>query len=533
MSSLFCTPPPPVPPGGPSDWAAAVYGNCFANLQRLGRWVRGTRSARSGESPAPFFQSVAAGGVGGGTRPVNVYVVVHGWAPGYRAAVQAQGGRLLWWSDAAAAGGRWAADWAWVGVQGADPALVVNGTGLLQSIVANDPAAIVLAYSWIDNSATDGSFADFDQVYRSEAHTNINGLRLAAALETALAPSFWQSPASSLRLIGHSHGAKVATVAALTLERRGRRVNHLTLLDPPEGEAPLAANAANLLGFYLEQLTITDPRGDQSRGTFVDNYASIFGKGYAGTPNLERVVEVALQPSRLYSVTAPGDRHTYAAAWYGAAAQAARIFQQPPLGLAWPPPPVQYQPALNQTWPTGTTQPGQWILQTGASLRGAFSYAAPTLAVSTRAIRGNVTGTAAAGLLFTPVLGAPGTASVFQGGYRNSLLADGYGLAFDCTWTGAQAGDYLVVTAQSPDTREQEVVLVLDGRSAPQGQFPVAFNANVSSLLEALTLVIYYVPAANNSIGRVLVSNFRSVMVTTASAAAEVAPILGVVESTA
>lgn len=91
---------------------------------------------------------------GGATLP-TIYVLAHGWTPGYRAAVNSQAGNLLWWGANASVKGVWSSDWAWSPVVAPlSPTFPVNSTGLLQSIVALDPTAVVLAYSWIDDSAT-------------------------------------------------------------------------------------------------------------------------------------------------------------------------------------------------------------------------------------------------------------------------------------------------------------------------------------------------------------------------------------------
>src|SRR6185295_13101695 len=151
------------------------------------------------------------------------------------------------------------AAWAWSPVSGDSPALPVNPTGVLQAIKAFDPRSTVLAYSWIDDSATDGSFEELDEVYQSEAYTQVNGIRLANALIRTLVAGFWTNPANKLHLIGHSHGSKVVTVAALTLQNLGLPLAQLTLLDATESEGTLNANGANFLGFYLQQMTIADP----------------------------------------------------------------------------------------------------------------------------------------------------------------------------------------------------------------------------------------------------------------------------------
>jgi hypothetical protein len=504
-------PAPPAPPNGPSDWNDAVHGNRFNNLERLGRWTGGSKPVPA--DPSGSFQPVAAGSLGGGSSPVTIYVVAHGWAPGYRAAVEQQGGNLLWWGAKANVNQVWASYWSWSPVTAplSPPFPVSNG--LLPSIAAWDPGAVILAYSWIDESATDGGYSNTDEVYQSEAYTNTNGIRLANALEQAIVPSFWDSPTGQLHIIGHSHGSKVATVATLTLQSWNRRVARLTILDAPESEGTLAINAANLLGFYLEPMKIANPSYDCAAGTFVDNYASYFGVAYSGTKNLQSIVEVALAPSQLYYGDDPGDQHSYAAAFYAGAAAGSQAQGTPLLGLAWPPPPAVYQPALNQGWPGGTTQKSQWSLQPGPSIIGTFGYDTAPLTVSKAApFLGNVTGTPLTGLTF----GAWPGYSIFTGSYWNPIDGDGYGVAFDVLWTAPMPGDYLVVSSESPEENAQEVLLVMDGVSAPRGLIPVAFNADVSSLFYPVWFYIYYLAGPGNSQGKVTVSNFRLVEVTSA-----------------
>ena len=98
---------------------------------------------------------------------------------------------------------------------------------LAAAIARDDPKATVLGFSWIDDSAT--ALSPFD-AWKSEANTDLNGQRLAAALGQVLAPTF-PGRGGRIHLIGHSHGAKVATVAAIALERPPAQ---LTLLDSPE-----------------------------------------------------------------------------------------------------------------------------------------------------------------------------------------------------------------------------------------------------------------------------------------------------------
>jgi hypothetical protein len=300
-------------------------------------------------------------------------------------------------------------------------------------------------------------------------------------------------------------------VAALTLQQRGRRVAHLTILDAPECELTLEANGANLLGFYLEQMQIANPSYDCAAGVFLDNYVSYFGVNYAGSSNLQNIVEVGLDPSQLYSTDDPGSQHTYAAAWYGGAAAGAASQKEPPLGLAWPPPPARYSPALNQNWPTGVNQYNQWQLAAGAPISDTFAYQANALSIKQVSTSGNVQGNPSTKLLFGPW----STYSIFHGHYANSPDSDNYGLSFDLLWNAPQVGDYFVVTVESPDERVEEVLLVMDGQSAPAGKTSVAISVDASSYVSWLPIHIYFFTAT--SISHLFISNFGIISVTSAS----------------
>jgi hypothetical protein len=525
MSNKPCTPAPEPPPNAPSDWRDAVHGNCFSNIERLGQWTGKTKVLQPKTDPSPYFEPVTQGSLGGGTNPPPIYVVAHGWAPGYRDVVEEHGGHLLWWDRDAHAGGIWTSDWAWTPVT-ADTdwygKVKVNTTGLLQQILVLEPNAVVLAYSWIDDSATGGSLLDLVDVYRSEAYTNLNGIRLANALEQAIAPSFWTADGCSLRLIGHSHGAKVVTVAALTLQHRGRPVSHLTTLDAPETESALALNGANLLGFYLEDMVIGNPSHGGPGGAFVDNYASYFGVAYAGTPNLKNVVEVALNGYHLYCFldicdeSGASGAHTYAAAWYGGAAAGAKEQNEEALGLDWPPPPKAYRPALNQNWAGGgSTEHKQWHLEPGRSIRDTYTYHTKPLAVRTERIRGNVTGDPSTRLIFGGSAETPPTYSMFEGTYRNPKDdKDDYGIAFDLVWIMPRIGDYLVV-AMDDYGGAPEVLLVMDGQSFPGGKTSVAINCDVAAG-PTYAIYIYFLAKLDATalpLDLVFVSNFRTVVV--------------------
>jgi len=518
--------PPPPPASAPSDWTDAVNGNAFSNLERLNQWIGNDVNILPGEDPSDNFVPVAQSSIGGGPIPPAIYVVTHGWAPGYRAAVEAANGKLLWWGKnaagaasrmerTAAATTRWASDWAWCAVDA--PALPISTTGLLQQIYDFDPHAVILAYSWIDDSATDPLDVtdpwDVTEVYRSEAYTHTNGLRLADALVSAIDPSFWQGPKPQLRLIGHSHGSRVVTVAAATLQHRGLPVSKLTILDSPEDELTLFGNGANLLGFYFRRMVLAPaPKG--ARGVFVDNYVSLFGECYSLDPALASIVDVALQPGKLFTcLLDPGDCHTYAASFYAGAAAGAEAENEGALGLAWLTPPASHNPALNQNWPTGVDAANQWFLQTGDPIQDASSYATAPLAVTPISQSGTVSGDPASGLVFGSANGAPGGFSSFQGTYVNYTGGDGYGLAVDVNWTGAQPGDYLVIAMESPEDFELETLLVVDGASAPPPYTSVAICSFASTLTSflPLPLSIFFYAAGSNSTSQAQIANFRLV----------------------
>lgn len=494
---------------------AAVHSNCFGDLQRLGVWTGGTTAIAHKVSPAKKFQPVT-GTIPGG----SVAVLVHGWAPGFRPAVDKAGGKLQWWSDGAVdSTGIWASDWAWVPFSGTDRNQTpVTATGFLQELLVYDSHTIVLGYSWIDDSATLLEHdTQLDLVYRSEAYTNVNGLRLAAALQKTLEPSFWSGSGNRLHLIGHSHGSKVATVAALALQSRGLRVDHLTVLDSPESTGTLRVNASNLLGHYLNQLTTWNGTGTRGNATFVDNYVSEFGAAFAGSANADRIVNVVLNPL-IFSCGDLGNRHSYAAAWYAGAARAASSAKPPlpPIGFAWPPPQTP-NPALNQEWPGNS----QWTLKAGApgSLgcgfsAPAWSYTTRSTSITTNGSTGNVSGSPAAGLVFTADTGSGVKNSSFSGSTDYYSLTQ-YGIAFDVEWTEPVSGDYLVVTGSVPGTpSSQEVLLVMDGQSAVGGRNPVSINAEVGLWLD---FDVYYLPAKLNHAGRVKLSDFRRIEVGSAS----------------
>lgn len=100
---------------------------------------------------------------------------------------------------------------------------------------------------------------------QSEGFTQLSGLEMAQAITAALSPAFFLGQ-GLLHLMGHSHGSKVATVAALALDQQGLPITQLTLFDSPETgpnalginfSLPGLAGAQNFLWYYLAQMNIS------------------------------------------------------------------------------------------------------------------------------------------------------------------------------------------------------------------------------------------------------------------------------------
>ena len=248
------------------------------------------------------------------TEP-RVHVMTHGWGPGMRPVVDAHEGFLhVWHPDAETEDGRRFDRWF---------------GPLADAILADDSEAAVLAYSWIDESATNDGVT---KSVKSQLRTTVNGQRMAVAVREALGEG-----EHSLHFIGYSHGAKVATVGASLVEPVPI---HLTILDSPDSLVPALGGALNDLGSYLrllapeleadESFVATD--GDARPRTFVDNYISAFGTQYGSQAGLGSVVDVTLDPEgHVLEEAASG--HAYAWAWY------LRTAQDPSLGIgyAWSP----------------------------------------------------------------------------------------------------------------------------------------------------------------------------------------------------
>ena len=294
----------------------------------------------------------------------DVYVLVHGWAPGYISWVKNYEDKfhqvLEWWQtipsnyhgaaekrqyqaikklDTSGAGPE--SPWLLDGYP--DPvtqnSTIVSAGGLTQDLLKTDPNAVVLAYSWLDDSATSikteniSPFKDLpidipipQDAYHSEAETTVNGARLAVALEQVLGTE--SQFGGKLQLIGHSHGSKVATVAAdlLTTAPSADRltVNQLTTLDSPESDSyggpELAeAGATNDNWYFMQDLNISqNPSQSTASSTFIDNYISAVDEPYdkieytkqGVSYNLSQVVDTVLYAWPLYRIPANGQTST-------------------------------------------------------------------------------------------------------------------------------------------------------------------------------------------------------------------------------
>jgi hypothetical protein len=281
---------PPSPVGVPA--APQTNVSRYPALAHLGRW-NGTT-----------FIPVAAGSIAAGPT----IVISHGWSPGYLATYQ----RLQ------AASPTLVTAWTPGLVDGSGVSMLTDFVALAVALQAADPSAAVVMFSWIDQSATPASPLE---ARRARLAAEVNGHRLAVAINQALAPDF-AAKGGQIHLIGHSFGANVVTTAALALDHRPRQ---LTLLDSPEIELTRLGGAKNDLQYTL-------PRIDIGRGpgqTFVDNYISLLGQQYSTVPGLDQIVDVRTQPPSGSSA----EKHSFAIVWYTDSVAGSH----PSVGYGWSP----------------------------------------------------------------------------------------------------------------------------------------------------------------------------------------------------
>jgi pimeloyl-ACP methyl ester carboxylesterase len=217
----------------------------------------------------------------GSIPPSHLYVITHGWEPGWDRAI-AENPDLRCWQD---------------------PECEPWMRSLAQVILDSDPHAIVLSYSWLDDAATMRvMFAQRNAL----ANTDRQGRWMAEAITQALGDDFIDR-SGRMHFVGHSYGARVIALAAFYLPKRPQS---LTLFDPPD--APLAGvmggqtHLADLLG----KLNIGRGEGE----IFVDNYVSMVGRQYRWQPRLASVIDVVLTAP--YSQLSYRDRHLYPMSFY-------------------------------------------------------------------------------------------------------------------------------------------------------------------------------------------------------------------------
>ena len=265
----------------------------FPVLARLGRW------------DGTAFRPVAADSLVAG----NAIFMAHGWSPGYRApyeALQAKSTALItaWNPDL---------------VNKANESMTDTWGPVAEALQAADPTAAVVLFSWIDQSATSENPLE---IRVGEDATEVNGHRLATAIDQALAPNFYAA-GGQVHLIGHSFGANVATTAALATTVPPRQ---LTLLDSPETPLTRLGGAKNDLRYKLPRLAI----GRGPNQTFVDNYISLVGARYGGFPGLDQIVDVQTAPPKADKI---GAKHAFALLWYQGSAEDLSAG----VGYAWSP----------------------------------------------------------------------------------------------------------------------------------------------------------------------------------------------------
>ncbi len=461
----------------------------------------------------------------------DVVVLVHGWAPGYIQWVQAaaaQGEVLEWWQtfpgqigyDASISGGLAPAS-EWLLDGHTESSIVVSTKGLVQDILASDPSAAVLAYSWIDDSATPvGSDTGIpEDAYLAQAKTALNGERLAFALEQVLGSEAQFH--GKLQLIGHSYGSKVATVAAVALTNAATpfTVNQLTILDSPEapdtnlGYLVAADGAANDNWFFLQDLSIN--RSDPG-ATFVDNYISYFDEPYdvisypGSNSNLSQVVDVSLD-GEPYDSTDVGGQHSYAAFWYAGSAEPSltygnvvgRMWSSLLAGNSGPSnPPQDLSPANEQSWNLfDYSQSNQFDLQTYTPSAASPIFNPVSLpAVSTAGVD-----------VADPANGASvalsqtnGTLQSYTGSFTTAATTDGVrGLTFTYQFQNPAPGDELTISVDG------NLAFVMDASVVQSQSGPGTISLGDLDPQVSHSVTFTLTSTLPNSSSSVVVSNFR------------------------
>lgn len=442
----------------------------------------------------------------------NVYVAVHGWATDY-AGVPALNGTatdpLKWWetidyqalTPASKPLTEPVAAYMFLGQQGESsggaPGTPVSPAGLAWQLQQSDPDAVILIYSWVDDSAQ-------TMPAPSEAATALNGARLARAL-TEVLPS--TDGPRGLHLLGHSHGSKVATVAATLLRHQGTTVNQLTILDSPEqGSTVTEFNATNNLWYFLSALSIDR---DQAAGTtFVDNYISALDRrlgliqGYdpyaipaVKVSTLQQIADVTLDAGPLMPPS-PGVfdsfAHRYAPAWYAGGSAAWAANPTPVVANQWSSlvtNPAVSRPVAGSSFQVWTASDPQFVLS-GSEAANTVHFDPNPNALSLQKVVKP----------FAPRPPFDGTVTLAGNGQGQTVTSaytfktpslsgsQSFGISFNLQFTAVEADDQLQITVNTGPGSDQKLVYVMTAKQlgATQGlatlslgslaQYPGLFN---------------------------------------------------------
>jgi hypothetical protein len=471
-------------------------------LQRLARYV-----PISPSNPRGQYIPVGAGGIEPGK---NVYFVAHGWAPGYRDWVDScTSGHVLKWWETAGFGDQSCPppnpspgpDSVWMFDEYSEDEVQISPRGgLAQAILDADPSAVVIAYSWIDDSATTTALDNSipKEAYLSEALTNVNGLRLAEAVRQALGANY----GGKVHLLGHSHGSKVVTLAAVALQDSpGYQVNQLTVFDSPESEPTDELSASNFLWHFLQQLNVSK---SGTTGMFVDSYFSAFGDAYAtmeidGQMPLGNVVDTQLFafPYSETLDTDPGDWHAYPPAWY---AQSTKVPCTVPGdtngGLSWSPllgfNPSGLAAEWEQAWSRFNFSTDNQPCLTNPSFTITPSVTFNPITITDSNTNQPVT-SIALGL-------GTGQTATFEGSYSKDVGESG--ISFDYTFTGTGRG---ILVIQVNDY----LAYYVDSQYLTPGVAQhVTINIGWPTLSQGITVSLQP-PAGGSSTAQVTLSNFQ------------------------
>jgi hypothetical protein len=282
------------------------------------------------------------------------------------------------------------------------------------------------------------------------------GMQMAEGLMEALAPNYAEGM-GQVHLMGHSHGARVATVAAVALQQAALHdpqfnvVGKLTLLDSPENNTTAVDNpvsyqdTANYDWFLLAHLNPKAMAGENAvRSIAVDSYISYFSAPFGGftvndpdqhidNVSLSNVVDVTLQPDLgvgLYqffgqSLVPYGLFHEYAANWYAG-------FTGQPINTS-----------SIQNW-TQINNPGNVITVDPATQFNLAPQASPPVTPTFDQVTLDTSSTTP-GVTTDPAGGGPavtgvtlkeqaGSSATYQGAYNQTASAVGF--SFDYLFTG-------------------------------------------------------------------------------------------------